>query len=273
MSKVLCTFSGPFGDILWSLPTVRAISQMVGERVDFATMPEYCTLQDLFRYQPYIDKSFVIDDWKCEGSPHGNQPWNPPASALRDYDRCFHLTYRAHPGIGGKRLPLIDFIADQQAMKFVESPLPFITVRKDFGYNNSLPFVALAFNNMHVDLKLRFMEILRKADLGGVVIQDVLHMNWIDTATVIKHAICFVGCRSSNNVIAHGVGQKNIFIYEPDINRKFNGPFGDVFGCPYGSEVGVDASPEEAADMCIHFIKEWKAEKENQYAATQTESR
>lgn len=265
MSKVLCTFTGPYGDILWSLPTVRAISQMVGERVDFATMPGYQSLHYLIEYQPYIDKFFTIPDWYCTGSPHGNQPWSPPANRVKDYERCFNLTYKAHPGIGGKRLPLIDFIADQQGIKFIENPLPFLKVRSDFGYEKALPFVAYAFNPMHFDLKTKFLECLQSAKLD-VVFNDVTIMPWLNAATVIKHAIAFVGCRSSNNVLAHGVGQKNIFIYEPHINRKASGPFGDVFGCPYGVEMGMDAPPEQCAELCIDFINKWKAEKENQYA-------
>lgn len=270
MIKVLCTFSGPYGDILWSLPTVRAISQMLGQKVDFATMPEYRSLMDLFKYQPYIGTGFYIPDWRCEGSPHGNQPWNPPAAIPSKYDRCFHLTYRAHPGIGGKRLALIDFIADQQGIKFTENPLPFITTRSDYGLASSKPYVALAFNPLYPELKQCFLEVLRLSPLlEDVVIKDVSRMDWIEAATVIKYAICFVGCRSSNNVLAHGVGQKNIFIYEPHPSRKASGPFGDVFGCPYDVEVSQDDTPENSAATCIGFIMKWKAEKENQYATTQ----
>lgn len=267
MSKILCTFSGPYGDILWSLPTVRAISQMVGEKVDMATMPEYESLKPLIGYQSYIDEALVIPEWKCEGSPHGNQPWLPQVRMEKYYNMVFHLTYQAHPGIGGKRLPLIDFIAYQRGIKFVENPLPFIDVPPSLGLDCQglpSPYVALAFNDRHPELKLRFLEMLRKANVPLV---DVNQRPWLRSGSLIKNAICFVGCRSSNNVLAHGVGQKNIFIYEPDHNRKWDGPFGDVFGCPYGTEISCgDVEPEVAACNCIGWIEKWKAEKEKQYA-------
>lgn len=267
MTRVLCTFSGPFGDILWSLPTVRAISQMLGQKVDFATMPEYKSLKELLAFQPYIRDTFIIPDWHCEGSPHGNQPWNPPANRVKDYDRCFHLTYRAHPGIGGKRLPLIDFIADQQGIKFIENPLPFLETRKDFGYERVMPYVAIAFNPLYNELKTKFYGEVLKA---GVLLQDVSTLSWLDAATVIKYAKGFVGCRSSNNVLAHGVGQKNIFIYEPHPNRKASGQFGDVFGCPYGQESTVDASPEVAAQACIEWIRSIFPKENSLNEATET---
>lgn len=269
MSKVLCTFSGPFGDILWSMPTVRAISQMLGEKVDFACMPYYKSLLPLIQIQPYVDKAFSIESWVREHSNHGDQPWNPPANTVKQYDRCFHLTYQGHPGLTAKRLPLIDFTADQQGLK-LKDPLPFLST-PDYEANHKDKRIAYAFNDQYSDVKARFRSAIKSCG-DEFVFTDVRELDWVAAATVIKHSLAFVGCRSSNNVIAHGVGQKNIFIYEPHPSRNASGHLGDIFGCPYGREVSAPwlAPPEICGQVCLSWLRQWKSEKETEKYATAT---
>lgn len=264
MTKALCTFPGKFGDILWSLPTVRVVADiMAQEKVDFGIMPAYRSLLPLLNTQPYIDKAFVIEDWICEGSPFGDQPWLPQ-HVPTGYDRVFHLGMRGHPGIHCAPLPLIDFIADQQGMRVV-NPIPFITVPVGCSLGSSKVLeepsnhIALAFSAGASDLKERFMECVRR-DLPSDLLVHVGELDWVRAAQVIRDAVCFVGSRSSNNVIAHGVGQKNIFIYEPESSRHASGPFGSVFGCPYDEEhtAPVNATPEQAAAQAVELIRSWQ---------------
>jgi hypothetical protein len=156
--KILTTFSGRYGDILWSLPTVRAICKSLipfSANVDlypemhFGIMPQYRSLLPLLNAQPCIDKAFVIENWECSGSPCGDQPWEAPVPKefcpncdhgvinsklcetcsgagyiTSEYDKVYHLTYRTHPT---KDQPLIDFIASQQGI-VLKDPIPFISV-------------------------------------------------------------------------------------------------------------------------------------------------
>jgi hypothetical protein len=265
MSKVLTTFSGRFGDILWSLPTVRAIYQMVGgEKVDFGIMPPYRSLLSLLQMQPYIDEAFVIENWACEGSPFADQPWQPPKDAEAGYERCFHLTYRCHPGIHrNPQVPLIDFTAEQQGIK-LRDPIPFIEASViEWGLEGErLGHVAIAFSDGAPDLKKVFMDVLQDGlgRSGIVALTDVTKMSWPTAAAIMRDALCVVGSRSSNNVIAHGVGQKKIFIYEPESSRHAKGPFGICFGSPYTEEVTheLGATPEQAAELAIRTINVWQ---------------
>jgi hypothetical protein len=159
MSKILCTFSGKYGDILWSLPTAKQLAALVGKgQVDFAVMPYYENLLPLLACQSYIDKAFVIRHWLRTHSNHGDQPWQPPCKTnsdgaievlasfgsrppiemdlnlkviesawLMQYDRAFHLTYKGHPGITAPAMPLIDFIAWQHGLRLPDRA-PFIDV-------------------------------------------------------------------------------------------------------------------------------------------------
>src|SRR5271163_5136145 len=110
MSKMLCTFSGQYGDILWSLATAQELYRRRRNKyvenpelhnnddvnVDFGIMPQYRSLVPLIQAQPYVGSAFVLEDWITTGSPFGCQPWNPP-KVPPGYDEVRHLTYRFHP--------------------------------------------------------------------------------------------------------------------------------------------------------------------------------
>lgn len=268
MSKVLCTFPGKFGDVLWSLPTVKAIADfMAQEKVDFGIMPAYRSLLPLLGMQKYIDKAFVIEDWECTGSPFGDQPWLPQ-HVPQGYDRVFHLGMRGHPGIHCAPLPLIDFIAEQQGMRLV-NPIPFIDVPAGFfRAGKDEPeidcHIAYAFSAGAAEAKAKFLDLVIGEAGNNIAWIDVTKEDWVSAAMLIKFAACFVGSRSSNNVIAHGVGQKNIFIYEPESSRHASGPFGMVFGCPYDEEITapVNATPEQAVELAIKTIRIWQEQKQ-----------
>lgn len=267
MSKVLCTFSGPNGDILWSLPTAKAIASLGEGKVDFAMMPDYEKLIPLIEAQPYIDKAFVVPDWSRWHSNHGDQPWQPPKHIEEAYERSYHLTYRSHPGLGGVRLPLIDFTANQQGIK-LKDPLPFLTVPQVVDHDEFIEFVAVAFNAQYVEVKAQFLKALEDK-MPDVVFVDVTKLPWVKTANIIKNAIAFVGCRSSNYVIANGVGQKNIFTFEPHPSRNMYGHLGDIFGCPYSREVSAPTNmPIHAqVDMAAQHIEEWALQSKGERVA------
>src|SRR5882724_5440935 len=153
MSKYLCTFPGKFGDILWSLATVKFIAEkIVGEPVDFAVMPYYESILPLIQKQEYIDRAFAIKTWLKTHSNYGDQPWEAPVNT--SYERVWHLGYRCHPGkaFGNVEMALIDFIAYQQGITFPEPQTRFLDTR--VAYSGST--VAVACNELYVDQKKEF---------------------------------------------------------------------------------------------------------------------
>lgn len=265
--KILCTFSGKFGDILWSLATVRQISKNYGVKVDMGVMPSYKALVPLLKRQSYIAKPFTIDNWFCTGSPAGDQPWEAPLDMLDAYDKVFHLTYRHHPN--GNQ-PLIDFIAQQQGLVLDKPVVPFIETVDYPPYPQT--YIAHSFNDMYKEQKDKFMECL-SSNLGKTGLNsstqieffDITKSTWDWARYGVKYALAFVGCRSSNHVLAHGVGQKNIFIYEPHPHRHAQGTFGSTFTNPHWPEVygPLNSTPEKEAERAAQQIKEWLTEKEN----------
>src|SRR6266481_2399370 len=243
-TKVLTSFSGKFGDILWSLATVKHISDVYKEKVDFACMPEYKSLLGLIEDQPYISKVFVVTDWACMGSPHGDQPWQPPDHVSKGYQHAYHLGYRSHPShlLGGPNAQLIDFIANQQGLKLVDPVVPFLFTKGVYDHIKK-PYVSYAFNQMYHEEKMLFLnkliyELQKSGQVTDLLFVDVDKFPWIMAADVIQNSIMFIGCRSANYVIAHGLG-KNILSFEPHPERNATGSMGTVFGCSYGKEFSI----------------------------------
>lgn len=288
MSSFLATFGGKFGDILWSMSTVKRLSEIVGVKADFAIMPQYESLLPLLQDQPYIDNAFVDKDWIMMHSNFGDQPWNPQSHTQAGcfngapvtmgafkcrlgWQYCWHLGYRSHPGLvmGGAEKQLIDFIAWQLGITLPENPLPFIAandhvnVTRDIVFHDQkVPIVTYAFNSMYEAVKEAFMlQLCSPAHLPEIMFLDVASLPWVEAAAAIKHAIGHVGDRSANYVIAHGVAQR-MFIFEPHPARNAKGHLGYVFGCRYGREVDapLNATVEEAVQMAVAVITEWTKE-------------
>src|ERR1700756_4671523 len=213
MSKLLCTFSGKFGDVLWSLPTVRQISRLHGTPVDMGIMPQYRSLLTLLQLQPYIDRAFTVENWICMGSPWGDQPWQPPADVEEGYEKVYHLTYRNHPS--STPYALVDFIAWQQGIALEEPVCPFIMLPDEQPWFTT-PMVTYAFNELCAEEKKPFLDKLVETypDIRDKMV-NVAHEPWTRAAGMIRDSVAFIGCRSSNLVLANGVGQTRIFVYEP----------------------------------------------------------
>lgn len=253
-SRVLCTFSGKYGDIMWSMPTVRALAARYEHKLDFCCMPQYENLLPLIQMQPYINKAFVLPEWKFEGSPFGDQPWQAPTDGL-GYEHVFHLTYRSHPQVEC----LADFTARQQCITLGDTWTPFLHLEEDrveatvFSISENrvrYPDIVFGFNPDYHEYKSVFISRLTKSlqSLLGheIVWKEVTTLPWIDAACAIKNAKVFVGCRSALMVVAHGFG-KNVVTFEPNSAR-----LSPIFGCRVGSERLFDLS---TLPQCVDYVK------------------
>jgi len=285
MSKYLCTFSGKFGDILWSLPTAKFISEkIVNSKVDFCVMPYYKNLLPLLAAQPYIEHAFVKEDWLRTHSNHGDQPWQPPDTIKfkpyepQEYERMWHLTYKGHPGITAPNMPLIEFVAYQQGICFNDwNPIPFIAPSEDVEElatpihfsSGQLPDVILekrlvsyAFNDQYPEPKQKFFEKLWHVTReDGLEFFNVGELGWREAAWIISKSIAYVGCRSADWVLAMGLGQET-FTFEPHPSRHKDCHLGRVFGSPYGREFALPFAlpPEVAAEACASMLRKRAAE-------------
>ncbi len=99
--KVLVTFPGKFGDLLWQLPLIRAISRRVGAPVHLRVMQDFAGICPLLAGQPYLASVQAYETWIArEGAPL--VPRVPDDMGLvtawdREWDLVLHLGYRGWP--------------------------------------------------------------------------------------------------------------------------------------------------------------------------------
>lgn len=101
--NVLCTMPGRFGDLLWALPTVRALSLAYAAPVDLLISGKYQAILPLLVAQPYIGMVSWSAEWVVQETAPMT-PRVPPAEVLADrsarygpYHAVYHLGYETWP--------------------------------------------------------------------------------------------------------------------------------------------------------------------------------
>jgi hypothetical protein len=233
--RILCTHPGRFGDLLWALPTVRALSESFKTTVDLLLSPSYSPepLLRLIASQPYIGSVWVANDWLIlETAPI--TPRQPP-SVPSGYDRIIHLGYESWPslslpwemcGLAEKQVPLLAGTFDLDR--------PWITSSFTLSCD-----VAVGFSDEYFEMKYGLERLLwEHLTLNGKeATRRVVNVSggprwhtqnpWGMAAAWIGGATLFVGCCSALHVLACAMGVPVILV-EPQPARHH-----DVF-YPYG---------------------------------------
>ncbi len=225
--SILVSFPGRYGDLLWALPTVRAISEQIGAPVDLQISGEFGgSFVDLISQQPYlhdvqVDHRWGLADW-IDGDGSLQQAWQPPP--IPGYDRVYSLGYRRWPELA------LPFETQETARReygldvTIDLTRPWISVE-------SAPYttdVACGWSDCHFELKYGLMELLhpdedpatfkvraliapgsRWATEGGYV-----PYTWMKAAQTIQSARVFLGDNSALHVLACAIGRP-VILYEP----------------------------------------------------------
>lgn len=159
---ILVTFPGRFGDLLWALPTLRALSRRVGP-VTLQIAGEFQGLAQLLRLQPYIQAVLVDPDWVMGSTQEANGP-----TPAQGYDAVLHLGYQGWPD---RPLPFYT-LARLNALGWLGNPPireedlqlqePWITLPPEFQGNPALhttPWIC-GFTETHFELKYGLWELL-----------------------------------------------------------------------------------------------------------------
>lgn len=217
--KVLATFPGRYGDILWALPSVRALSEMHGEKIDFAVAGEFESLVPLLRARcPYLGAVWAAPQW---GLVPPNE-WDAPVD-MNGYDHVYHLGYRTWP-----ELPLAQFThllttTMAQAKGFT---LPALELDRPWiggAVSTDYPEIAVGFTEAHFELKVGLIHLLTgKFDLCQLPVASGRWeteagwpgVDWQSAAGIIGCAELFFGDCSALHVLAVAMGKK-VILMEP----------------------------------------------------------
>lgn len=225
--RILCTMPGRHGDILWSLPTVRAISEREGVKVSLALSAKYGSLKPLLARQPYIAEVRVLGAWGlAETAPI--TPRTPPTLDAdhdeRDFDQVVHLGYEGWPSA-----PLPVDIAQRAGVE-IDLARPWITPTFSIPRHD----ICAGFTDEWFELKVGLYWLLfeRFVQRARPLVQLVSLSNsprwnrekgtpelrWEGAAAYLATTRLFVGCCSALHVLAVAVGAPAVIV-EPAAAR------------------------------------------------------
>jgi hypothetical protein len=234
--KILCTFPGRYGDLLWALPTMRALSRRINGPVDLQIGGEFASLVPLLQYQDYLGEVWADTRWALTPPNEWCAP-NADHRAGPFPDQVVHLGYRGWPQTG---LPfetcanLRQYPASGALMTMEELALhePWITLPDTHHPPADL---VIAFSETHFELKLGttllvLEQLARHApnvtyricttprsrwvtDLWPTW-SSIHPGTWMDYAVYLQGARVALCCNSGAHVLAVAMGVP-VVMYEP----------------------------------------------------------
>jgi len=219
--NILCTFPGRHGDILWALPTVRAICEHYGEAVDLQIAGEFAGLKPLLTPQPYIGQVIADDHWALVPP----EEWRAPFTAY--YDAVYHLGYRGWPQEPLAQATYRVAIADYGL------PLPPLDLARSWIHDDApwTPAVEViaGFADTHFELKIGLLAMLRESPRWSMLLLTPANgggrwgsetprcvssrsCGWAEATRHIRHATVFLGDCSALHVLAVAVGTPVVLV-------------------------------------------------------------
>lgn len=242
MGRVLCTFPGRAGDLLWALPAIRAIAESGGQPVDLQIAGEFAGILPVLATCPYLGKVFADPRWgltppeewlappawppREEGGPY--ESFATPPDPLVAYDHVYHLGYRGWPQ---RPLPEETYLQAVIQVGRELPPLnlarPWITVptsRPDAGR----AALVVGFTEAWFELKLGIVQCLQMRTISelrdGIVLTPKGSRweveggwegtDWADAAQLIRDCTIFLGDCSALHVLAVAQGVP-VVVVEP----------------------------------------------------------
>lgn len=230
--KVLVTFPGRAGDLLWALPSIRALSRRLDQPIDLAICGEFAGMVPLLERQPYLGRVYAVPDWSMSAG------WTCPAIAGEKpiYDHVLDLGYRRWPELPlpYETLHTLNIQWKTPALFTVEDldlATPWIThLPKRLG-----SMITAGWSECHFELKLGVTVLLDQTFPGRLQVlthdrrtrwyQDkptgtyAIHSGpWVEQAGEIATSQVFLGCNSGLHVLAVAVGTP-VVLYEPMVAR------------------------------------------------------
>jgi hypothetical protein len=254
---------GRFGDILWALPTMRAIAEVYDQPVEFLTSATYEAIRPLLDQQSYIDCTGFDPGWIVQETAPIT-PTVPPGSSVyaadvasdpHYYDAVYHLGYEGWPSPNLPRDIYDRAFRQYGAHRYPFPPLdldrPWITVSDPEAPCE----IAIGFTDEHFELKYGIATLLdlpasavlaptrsRWAREFVPAVVSLYVCGWQSAAGIIRNSDVFLGCCSALHVLACALG-KPVVLMEPNPQRHHT-----VF-YPYGTEGrvhlvrGLDGQP------------------------------
>lgn len=245
--NVLCTMPGRYGDILWSLPTVRAIKRFhMPCKLVLVVSQKYSRgrFLELLQGQDYIDevRAATPEVWPIQEtapitplSPYMTSPVCRIDEARPD--RTFHLGYQAWPTLPLAMQGLANATELEPRIAQHFSLNPWIVPIQE-TWKSTLPGVFVGFSDEHIELKMGVLAAVTERfplhHFDVVYASGQRHRewqllsrynrisltpaSWVNAATFMTQSVCHLGCLSAPWVLANAVGIRAV-VFEPNQQR------------------------------------------------------
>jgi hypothetical protein len=259
-----CTFPGRHGDLLWALPTLRALHDSGFGPVDLRIAGEFSGLVELLERQPYLGRVYADPRWGM------SQGWQPPIEddVISPYEKVLHLGYQRWPE---RVLPEEPYLQAVKQLGHVIEPLdlktPWITVPSAPGTGDPL---VVGFTEAWFELKYGLVCCLNQVEIPGIPKGHILTphgsrwvteagfagSSWLQAAEAIADATLMLADCSSLHVLAVAIGTP-VVIMEP-MEARHNPIFYPVgmHGPQVTMVLGLDGQPTFDARHTAATLKE-----------------
>lgn len=228
--KILASMPGRYGDLLWALPTVRALAQTYDTPVTLLLSQKYSRLKDLLAQQAYIEQVLVAEEWAVVETA----PMTPrvPPTVPEGYDRVFHLGY---PGWPEHSLPVTIWnIAWHQKpdadgeltpldleTPWIHADLDVEPVSVVYGWSDEwfeLKYGVTLLTHRQWDEVIYAPHSRWTTEARSTKYLFSEDRDWQEAACLIGAATVFVGCCSALHVLACALGTRCVLM-EPNEAR------------------------------------------------------
>ena len=228
INKILVTFPGKMGDLIYTLPAIMSLREHFDCEIDYQTS-EYCRpAVSLIKSQPCVEDCFIDPDYILENFYYGCQP--PMMSEPPGYDKVIHFGFKK------------ELLGDVHTSHLIK--VPYITLEK--GYDLKLPgntddeylflagkdqkdyIVLIGFGEtmrfqfrrwQHWGYRRFWRKIARRIEGELIIIarpneeyfyrgfggEIICPRDLMETANIINNAGCFIGGQSVGAAIADGL--------------------------------------------------------------------
>ena len=273
--KYAVTLPGKIGDILWALPTVREIARESGEKVRLIIPAMWKGVAPLLKAQDYVGEVTELDgkEWPIRMEAP-IQPWYPPGIFHRPGEMVINL---GHSGWPSAPLPFQYWLNLAErwpglVKKTKPDMSPWIQPHR-MGMRMDFPQIYYGMSEQWIELKAgvlvalaeslyalirvpglpggRHMEFEFESRNGEVFFSEA---GWIDSARIMSLCHLYVGCCSSQWVLACAMGVP-VVLFDPDPGRHNEIFWWDGEG-KNEKVIGSDGQPTWDARAVVQAVRE-----------------
>ena len=271
--RLTISHAGKYGDLIWSLPAIRAAARALGTHVRLWLPESLSSIAPLLKRQTYIADVILDPAWKVLDTAPVT-PWLPPVVSGSAEEPVIHLGHREWPT---DILPIYTMSLLQQQWKPAWGPMPRLRLEEPWiasscrlaRYN-----IMATYSDAWIELKYgvtaavatklgREITILHASNSRWDEFPETDRLvtfrerNWLDAADELASAELALGSLSALSVLAAAVGTPRV-LFEP--NEHAHHPIFQHWDTPLVG--GIDGKPtwdsRHVADAVKAKLKELK---------------